>query len=230
VIDLLTPSQSKNMRAATDGYGVGNRYGGSARLRDELSQYPRGGMFWPELWEVLRVAEEEVDWTQPAFLEIADRERVFGSFQAFYSEMVEPWMGEWRRLTERYRRYAEATTPEAKQHERKATAAEIMDGVAALPENEPPAEYGKKGGRGKKAVLARKAFSGGSDPAYLAARIKRDHPEIAAKVAAGDYASIREAAVAAGIVKPPSPLAQMRSAWKRASPEQQATFRREIAG
>jgi hypothetical protein len=68
-------------------------------------------------------------------------------------------------------------------------AAEIMARAEALPENEPPAEYGKKGGRGHKAVLARKAFSGGSDPAYLAARIKRDHPDLAAKVRAGELSA-----------------------------------------
>jgi hypothetical protein len=36
----------------------------------------------------------------------------------------------------------------------------------------------------------------------LAARIKRDHPEIAAKVEAGEYRSIRAAALDAGIVRP----------------------------
>jgi hypothetical protein len=40
----------------------------------------------------------------------------------------------------------------------------------------------------------------------------------------------KQAARRMGWIKDPTPLAQMRSAWKRASPEQQATFRREIAG
>jgi hypothetical protein len=41
--------------------------------------------------------------------------------------------------------------------------------------------------------------------------------------------SAHKAARQMGWIKDPTPLAQMRSAWKRASPEQQATFRREIA-
>ena len=41
---------------------------------------------------------------------------------------------------------------------------------------------------------------GGND--RLAARLKRDHPAIAARVANGEFKSIRAAALEAGIVKP----------------------------
>ena len=44
--------------------------------------------------------------------------------------------------------------------------------------------------------------------AKLAARLKRDHPEIAAAVARGEYRSMRQAALAAGIVKPPDAYRQ----------------------
>jgi hypothetical protein len=72
-------------------------------------------------------------------------------------------------------------------------------------------------------------FSSGNDPAYLATRLKRDHPGIAAKVEAGGL-SIRDAAIEAGIVRKPSPLDRLRKAWGAASPEEQDEFRREIAG
>ena len=36
---------------------------------------------------------------------------------------------------------------------------------------------------------------------YLASRIRRDHPDIARRVEAGEFLSIRSAALAAGIVK-----------------------------
>jgi hypothetical protein len=42
----------------------------------------------------------------------------------------------------------------------------------------------------------------GTDPEYLAARLARDHPEILERVKAGEFPSMRAAAVAAGIVKP----------------------------
>ena len=47
-----------------------------------------------------------------------------------------------------------------------------------------------------------KPNKGGTDTSYLAARLKRDHPEIAARVANGEFKSIRAAALEAGIVKP----------------------------
>ena len=69
---------------------------------------------------------------------------------------------------------------------------------------------------------------GGSNPAYLAARIKRDHPDVAAAVERGEYKSIRAAATAAGIIKPPTPLDTLRKAWRKASPSERAAFLTEI--
>jgi hypothetical protein len=43
---------------------------------------------------------------------------------------------------------------------------------------------------------------GGDSPEYLAARIARDRPDIQEKMKAGEYPSVRAAAVDAGIVKP----------------------------
>ena len=55
------------------------------------------------------------------------------------------------------------------------------------------------GGRGKKAVVSNKSFVQGSTNAtYLAARIKRDQPDIAEAVERGEYPSMRQAAIAAG--------------------------------
>jgi len=42
-----------------------------------------------------------------------------------------------------------------------------------------------------------KATPGGNSATYLAARIKRDHPDIAEAVERGEYRSIRQAALAA---------------------------------
>ena len=42
----------------------------------------------------------------------------------------------------------------------------------------------------------------GTEAKYLAGRLKRDHPEIADRVARGEYRSIRAAALDAGIIKP----------------------------
>jgi ribosomal protein L2 len=65
---------------------------------------------------------------------------------------------------------------------------------------------GKAGpGRGKKAFDTIKSFSTGTSADYLAGRLKRDAPDIAAAVERGEYRSIRQAAIAAGIVKQRTP-------------------------
>jgi hypothetical protein len=65
---------------------------------------------------------------------------------------------------------------------------------------------------------------GGNSASYLAARLKRDHPPIWAAYIAEQYPSLRAAALAAGILKPPSALALLRQGWKRATPEERAAF------
>lgn len=45
---------------------------------------------------------------------------------------------------------------------------------------------------------------GGTDPAYLVSRLKRDAPEIAERLADGEFRSVRAAAIEAGIVKVPT--------------------------
>ena len=45
------------------------------------------------------------------------------------------------------------------------------------------------------------SFDGGNSPQYLAARIARDHPDILERMKAGEFKSVRQAALEAGIVK-----------------------------
>ncbi len=62
---------------------------------------------------------------------------------------------------------------------------------------------------------------------YLAARLKRDHHDIFQRLAAGKFASVRQAAIAAGIVKVPSILDQLRKLWAKASEADRRTFMEE---
>ena len=73
--------------------------------------------------------------------------------------------------------------------------------MAKAPELQTPSEAGKKGGRGKRGKESI-PLSKGPTKDRLAARLKRDHPDIAARVANGEFKSIRAAALEAGIVKP----------------------------
>jgi len=86
-------------------------------------------------------------------------------------------------------------------------------------------EAGAKGGRGKKAVDNIKGFTGGgTSKSYLASRLKRDHPDVAKRVEAGEFRSIRAAAVAAGIVRVKTPLDELNYWWGKASDEERRVF------
>src|SRR4051794_37395765 len=58
---------------------------------------------------------------------------------------------------------------------------------------------------------------GSNSAVYLAARIKRDAPEIAAAVERGEFKTMRAAAIAAGIVNARTALDKLRSDWKQAT-------------
>jgi hypothetical protein len=96
------------------------------------------------------------------------------------------------------------------------------------------AEGGAKGGRPKKGAenlgvnSTKVSGHGSTNIPYLVRRLKRDAPEIAAALGRGEYPSARAAAIAAGIVKVPTPLEVLRKAWAKASAEERALFLRDI--
>jgi hypothetical protein len=103
-------------------------------------------------------------------------------------------------------------------------AAETMKEAEPIPMQE--IDLGKAGpGRGKKTGDHSTRFNRGStSSSYLAARLKRDHPEIAAAVERGKYRSMRAAAREAGIIKPPNPYRQLIRWWDRASDHDRMRF------
>lgn len=65
-------------------------------------------------------------------------------------------------------------------------------------------------------------LKGGTQAAYLAARLRRDHPD--ADFDESARGSVRKAAIAAGIVKVPSVLDKLRTLWAKASEADRRTF------
>ena len=107
--------------------------------------------------------------------------------------------------------------------------AETMKGAVALKKDEElktaRAEGGKKGGRGNLGSQTTKVNRGSP---YLAARIKRDRPDIAAAVERGEYESMRAAAIDAGIIKPPSLFAQLKKLIAKSLPALSDDEREEL--
>jgi hypothetical protein len=97
-------------------------------------------------------------------------------------------------------------------------------------------EAGKIGGRGNKARTNSAGFSVRStNTTYLAARIKRDRPDIAERIQAGEFRSIHAAAIAAGIAKPtitirPTVEGFTKAIKKRLTPEQIKELVQNLSG
>lgn len=102
----------------------------------------------------------------------------------------------------------------------KPTAAEAL---AAAPKLAGHGEIGN--GRSRRSV---RTSTRGETSSYLAARLKRDHPAIAARVEAGEFKSIRAAAIEAGIVKVPTALDQLRFFWGKATDSERRQFIEEM--
>jgi hypothetical protein len=92
------------------------------------------------------------------------------------------------------------------------------------------AEHGEIGnGRSRGANSTSTLKRGSTDASYLARRLKRDHPDIFDQLAAGQYRSVREAAIAAGLITVPTGLVLLRRAWAKATTEERAAFLAEHA-
>lgn len=89
------------------------------------------------------------------------------------------------------------------------------------------AEGGKKGGRGKKSEkpsLFNKEGFYGTSSSYLTDRIATQAPHVLEGMKAGEYRSVRAAAIAAGIIKVPVPLEKIKKGWAKLSAEDRAAF------
>lgn len=76
-------------------------------------------------------------------------------------------------------------------------------------------------GNGANSTVSR----GSTQAAYLAARLRRDHPD--AVFDESVRGSVRQAAIAAGIVKVPSVLDKLRKLWAKATEADRRTFLKE---
>jgi len=95
---------------------------------------------------------------------------------------------------------------------------------ALLRENRRPTNEERDDNRANNTVIR-----GSTNADYLTARIARDRPDILERMKAGEFPSVRQAGIAAGIVRVPTGLDALRRAWGKATDEERATFWRAIA-
>jgi hypothetical protein len=91
-----------------------------------------------------------------------------------------------------------------------------------------PAENHPGPGRGYTKKPHEKAKAGNRSD-YLVARIARDRPDILERMKAGEFASVREAAREAGIIKDVSLVNQVIRLWEKAAPEERQVIRQRLA-
>jgi len=77
-------------------------------------------------------------------------------------------------------------------------------------------------------IITSNSTGKGTSADYLTARLKRDHGDIFQRLADGEFRSVRQAAIAAGIVKVPGGIDRLRAAWKKATKEERLAFLEEI--
>ena len=84
-------------------------------------------------------------------------------------------------------------------------------------------------GKHRSSLQSNEDASQGNGSAYLLRRLSRMDGDWLARYEAGEFPSVRQAAIAAGIVKVPAVIDRLRSAWKRASPADRLAFMEEIS-
>jgi hypothetical protein len=239
------PWVAKRIREAARWISEGKDYAPATVVR--MLRESRGNMqeFWYAWSELLDIACDKFDWSQPVVIDSDDREQ-YESGADFYRREVEPFLGPLERLREVAGRYriGEITHDEGREQLRKidiaaAVAAEHPD----MSVRQVAAEAGcsvRTAHKGKVFTetdsLPEKVNTAADESAstglstatiYRQRRLKADHPDLWAQVEAGDK-STHAAAIAAGIVKVPSVLEQLRKLWAKASEADRQTFMDEV--
>ena len=99
----------------------------------------------------------------------------------------------------------------------------VQGEMGALNEN-----GGDRKTEGARSELQSNTEKRGNSNSYLLKRLKRDHPQIAEDYIQGNYPSVRQAAIAAGIVKVKTPLEELLTIAKKLDSEELITAKREF--
>lgn len=93
----------------------------------------------------------------------------------------------------------------------------------------PGDEMEVKRGRPENGVSVTPLEKGGHRSSNLLRRIARSHPEILSRYEQGDFPSVRQAAIAAGIIKVPTAYEKAQKAYEKLSEEDREQFKKWLA-
>lgn len=237
------PWVAKRIREAAQWITEGKDYAPATVVR--MLRESRGNMqeFWYAWSELLDVACDKFDWSQPVVMDSDDREQ-YASANDFYRREVEPFLGPLERLQQVAGRYrsGEITHDEGKEQITKTQA--IRQRRASQPaetQQQTATAVGCDKGFVSKVVrgLTEKSHSEQkvncpdwlTNPNQQAAFRKLPADERArleALPADQRRGSVRQAAIAVGIVKVPGVLDQLRKIWAKATDADRRTFMEEI--
>lgn len=221
--------------ALKDFHSLNNRGARAAFADHWIGLWARDfGDAWPMLYELLKIVDEDQLYRDPrrvgpaaAGTEHGDKS-MYDSFAAYFEDRVGQPFRTWAELESTYS-YAKQHAPdlfEARYDKAQAVSARVvaLDGkrINAATDHDP---------RPSPDVIRTNGAQGGTGADYLTRRIVRDHPAIAARMKAGEFTSVRAAALEAGIVartvsvRPTDPTQVARSLRKHMSPEQLTQLR-----
>lgn len=192
---------------------------------------------WPMVYELLRLVEQEELYRDPRRVGPGapgghHGERTYSSFAEYFTDRVRQPFQRWAELEGTYQ-YAKTYAPELfevafPEAATAVTKAQQLAQLVVSPASPASLKLAARGEIGRGRNRGSDATSIGRGVEYLVARLKRDHPDIVERLAAGEFKSARAAAKAAGIKVEATPLQLLRRTWKRASPAERAAFRDEI--
>lgn len=193
-------------RASVSGQGVASQ----EFVRDYLEEYHR--LNTPEARAAFAlhwvdIAAKRLDHTWPTLYELLAlirdqelfRKQGFERFEAYLKDRLGLTWETFVEL-ERVHHFAHTCAPELKLR-RYADARAVVELAIAAVKTDPLPEQGQIGNGRSRNNNVISTIQGNSQN-YLTARIARDHPEILDRMKAGEFGSVRAAALVAGIVKP----------------------------
>lgn len=152
---------------------------------------------WPALYELLRIVRDKELYRDPNWNEAKVS---YASFAAYFTDVVGQPFATWMQL-EAAHHFVTESAPDLINETLTSVVVAMAERATPMPVQE--IGKGKAGpGRGNKTDDNVSRLSYGNSAGYLASVIARDHKGIHDRMKAGEFKSVRQAALAAGIVRP----------------------------